>query len=178
MKATIPTARSPLSPVDRWKTIVFMHHAPPPIAAGASLSHVFGTTLRGPYHPANATPPHTPLNGSLCLPAVQTKRSGRRHDLTSHLPSNTEKWGRAFGEEPGGQGRSRARWVGMCFFHFAEPARERGGSERVDSSRVHGSCLGRHQAPRAREVSCGAASRLSSRRGERPWYSRCGSMKA
>ncbi|CAN0157300.1 unnamed protein product, partial [Ectocarpus sp. 8 AP-2014] len=41
--------------------------------------------------------------------AVHTKRSGRRHDLTSHLPSNTEKWGRAFGEEHGEQGGGGGR---------------------------------------------------------------------
>ncbi|CAM9418806.1 unnamed protein product [Ectocarpus sp. 12 AP-2014] len=43
-------------------------------------------------------------SGSSESTAVHTKRSGRRHDLTSHLPSNTEKWGRAFGEEHGEQG--------------------------------------------------------------------------
>ncbi|CAM9205900.1 unnamed protein product, partial [Ectocarpus sp. 12 AP-2014] len=41
--------------------------------------------------------------------AVHTKRSGRRHDPTSHLPSNTEKWGRAFGEQHGEQGGGGGR---------------------------------------------------------------------
>ncbi|CAM9439051.1 unnamed protein product [Ectocarpus sp. 6 AP-2014] len=50
--------------------------------------------------------------GSSESTAGHTKRSGRRHDLTSHLPSNTEKWGRAFGEEHGEQGGRKARWAG------------------------------------------------------------------
>ncbi|CBN76087.1 hypothetical protein Esi_0304_0004 [Ectocarpus siliculosus] len=67
-----------------------------------------GGTLRG----GRAAGGRGSSGGSSESTAVNTKRSGLRHDLTSHLPSNTEKWGRAFGEEHGEQGRRKARWVG------------------------------------------------------------------